>query len=360
MISLNYQVISNQSLPLPTIEISLHDNWGECNHCIFPDGDLTPATKGTACAEHMFIDHTWYPCTRVSTDIFRCGTSKSYWNSNCTFVAVRYGNHAADHRHITVGATQHRYHLSIVVLFRCFQNDPAHQNYDRYRQFIEYYRLLGVEHFYIYDNVNTADESLYTHFNRYYIPYGIVTYEPWYAITLQFGYPTSQSSAYNHFTHKYGQETTYVLQVDFDEFLFLPNHHEINSLHTLINQYALQLNSSIYVGLSFTCWFFGSQLMNRSNSNLMLIDQYQYRRLQPEPISTRTKPYIYATYSIYGSTWNWIKLLLTIDTTEAFLAHYWMDQVNMLMKNFILILVIYGIMHYGHLYMILLNLKVLI
>jgi len=127
-----------------------------------------------------------------------------------------------------------KYYLSICTIVK--DEGPYLQ------EWIEFHRLVGVEHFYIYDN-NSTDNS--KDILKEYIVQGIVTLIPW---------PTKtdvQVGAYEDWIKKFKQKTTWIAIIDVDEFLF--STYEQN-LKKVLNEY------ENYAGVSINCLMF-------SNSN---------------------------------------------------------------------------------------------
>ena len=78
------------------------------------------------------------------------------------------------------------------------------------REWIEYHQMMGVEHFYLFDNNSTDD------FWPVLLPYiekGVVTYIP-------FHYYKPQLHAFHYCIHKFGKYNTWMSFTDIDEFLF--------------------------------------------------------------------------------------------------------------------------------------------
>lgn len=96
----------------------------------------------------------------------------------------------------------HKYYFSICAIFK----DEALSM----KEWIEYHRLIGVEHFYLYNN-NSSDESC--SILKPYIEEGLVTLINWNCP------PPSQTSAYNDFKSKYWKETHWVAFIDLDEYI---------------------------------------------------------------------------------------------------------------------------------------------
>ena len=85
-------------------------------------------------------------------------------------------------------------------------------------EWVAYHRLIGVDHFYLYDNEKplVLAELLKAH-SKY------VTVIPWQVAfdSGEFLVRSPQSKAYNHFIENYSQDYDWVLPIDGDEFLVL-------------------------------------------------------------------------------------------------------------------------------------------
>lgn len=99
-----------------------------------------------------------------------------------------------------------KYTLSLLCIIK---------NEEYLEEFIIYHRMLGIQHFYIFDNESTVPVS--DRLNHYYY-HKCCTIIP---------YPgkVKQIDSYNFWLQKYGNETDWVLIVDGDEFV-LPKKHE--------------------------------------------------------------------------------------------------------------------------------------
>lgn len=85
------------------------------------------------------------------------------------------------------------------------------------KELVEYHKLIGVEHFYLYNNFSTDNsESIL----QQYINEGIVTLVDWDVA------PPAQSAAYNDFKKKFWNETQWVAFIDLDEYICLK--HDTN------------------------------------------------------------------------------------------------------------------------------------
>lgn len=93
----------------------------------------------------------------------------------------------------------YRYRFSIVLII---QNEASYLE-----EWMEYHRMLGAEHFYIYDNKSTDELR---EFLTEYIEQGIVTYQYWIG---------GQMEAYQHAVNHYKFESKYIAVIDVDEFL---------------------------------------------------------------------------------------------------------------------------------------------
>lgn len=94
-----------------------------------------------------------------------------------------------------------KYTLSICAIFK---NEAPYM-----KEWMEYYILMGVDHFYLYDN--NSDDN-YLEILKPYIDQGIVTFQQWPDIP-------GQISAYRHWYEHYRHETNWCTFIDLDEFL---------------------------------------------------------------------------------------------------------------------------------------------
>lgn len=110
-----------------------------------------------------------------------------------------------------------KYFISVACIIK---NEGAYL-----KEWLEYYKLIGVEHFYIYDNESSDDtkEILQSYINS-----GEVTY-------IWFPGKDKQDLAYCHACAQFGNETQWMLVVDLDEFLVL---HKAENLHEFMKDYA--------------------------------------------------------------------------------------------------------------------------
>lgn len=78
------------------------------------------------------------------------------------------------------------------------------------KEWIEYHRIIGVDHFYLYNNFSSDN---YLEILQPYIKKGIVTLTEWPVA------PPSQVPAYNHFKDNFWSETNWVAFIDLDEYI---------------------------------------------------------------------------------------------------------------------------------------------
>lgn len=93
------------------------------------------------------------------------------------------------------------------------------------REWLEYHKLIGVEHFYVYDNESSDNTKEVL---QPYIDAGDVTY-------IYFPGRDRQDPAYCHAAAHFGQETRWMAVVDLDEFIVL---HEKDNLRDFMAEYA--------------------------------------------------------------------------------------------------------------------------
>lgn len=95
-----------------------------------------------------------------------------------------------------------KYYFSICAIFK---NESL-----AILEWIEFHKLIGVEHFYLYNN-NSTDNSV--ELLKPYIEQGVITLIEW-----NFP-PPCQAFAYNDFKSKFWEETQWVAFIDLDEFI---------------------------------------------------------------------------------------------------------------------------------------------
>ena len=93
-----------------------------------------------------------------------------------------------------------KYQLAICSIFK---------NEGKYiQEWIEYHKLIGVEHFYLYDNDSTDDITVL----QQYIDEGTLTLNRISGVAMQM-------PAYNHFLNTYKEEVEWCAIIDLDEFI---------------------------------------------------------------------------------------------------------------------------------------------
>jgi hypothetical protein len=85
------------------------------------------------------------------------------------------------------------------------------------REWIEFHRLVGVEHFYLYDNGSTDEPRT---FLLPLLAEGLVTLVPWSFPFFLGGLTTAQNLAYAHALSTFGAGWRWMAFIDADEFLF--------------------------------------------------------------------------------------------------------------------------------------------
>ena len=89
------------------------------------------------------------------------------------------------------------------------------------RQFVEYHLLVGVEHFFLYDQ--ESDAMSYREMQPY-VDEGLVTWVPW---SFRKGYIRSQTEQMNHANKRYALLSEWLLLTDLDEYVVPIKHDKI-------------------------------------------------------------------------------------------------------------------------------------
>lgn len=119
----------------------------------------------------------------------------------------------------------YKYNVSICAIFK----DEA----DYLKEWIEFHKIVGVEHFYLYNNKSSDN---YLDVLRTYIDDGIVTLKDW-------PKPQSQMAAYQDFMDNYKYETKWVGFIDLDEYV-VPNKYD--NIYDFLKQFNNRPSVLIY------------------------------------------------------------------------------------------------------------------
>ncbi len=100
----------------------------------------------------------------------------------------------------------------ILAITAIFKNEAAYL-----AEWLEFYRLIGVEHIYLYDNGSKDNPKVVL---DPFIKQGFVTLTPW-NLPYHTASVTAQTLAYAHAIMNFGADWRWMAFVDIDEFLFL-------------------------------------------------------------------------------------------------------------------------------------------
>lgn len=141
-----------------------------------------------------------------------------------------------------------KYYFSICAIFK---NESL-----SLKEWIEYHRLIGIDHFYLYNN-NSTDNGI--ELLKPYIESGLVSLIDW-------KYPPPcQAEAYNDFKEKYWNETSWVAFIDLDEYICLKRDFQIKDW---LKRYENYPSLIIY-------WkMFGSSGIIDHDSSKLITEQY--------------------------------------------------------------------------------------
>ena len=141
-----------------------------------------------------------------------------------------------------------RYYSSICAIFK---NEAIYL-----REWIEYHRVIGIEHFYLYNNFSDDD---YMDILKKYVDENIVTLIEW-------PVKQGQMSAYSDCVKKYSDETKWLVFVDLDEFI-VPN------IRDNINEILVKFEKRPII-IAYWKMFGTSGLIRRDTSRLIIEEFY--------------------------------------------------------------------------------------
>jgi Glycosyltransferase family 92 len=153
----------------------------------------------------------------------------------------------------------YRYYLSAVAIFR----DEA----DYLKEWIEYHKLLGIEHFYLYNNLS---EDHYQTVLQPYIDNGDVDLIEW-PYENGPGNPWSkiQKKSYHDAVEKCIDDTKWLAILDTDEF-FVPNQHD--TIASLIASEEVKKKNKRVAGYEISWILFGTSGVEKVPSDKLMIE----------------------------------------------------------------------------------------
>ncbi|MCZ2486953.1 glycosyltransferase family 92 protein [Aquirufa antheringensis] len=140
-----------------------------------------------------------------------------------------------------------KYKISICTIFK----NESHN----FHEWVEYHRIIGIEHFYLYNNFSDDD---YLEVLTPYIEEGLVTLINW-------PFPMGQFSAYENFYKNYYSDSSWIIFLDLDEFITLLNK---DNLFDWLEQFKL------YPGVILYWKMFGTSGLYEHDFNKLTIEQY--------------------------------------------------------------------------------------
>jgi len=174
---------------------------------------------------------------------------------------------------------EYKYKLSVVA---CVYNEASY-----IQEWIEYYLLVGIEHFYIYDNDSTDDLKAVL---SEYIGEEIVTYIEW----PRYG---RQVMAYEDARKRFMHESKYMAFLDADEFLAVSNGMSLQEyLNTLLSTY----NEEKISGNPYEPWACGVAVNWRC---------YGPSGYEKRPDGLVTEKYLYRNQDMHKNNF-WLKNIL--------------------------------------------------
>lgn len=161
-----------------------------------------------------------------------------------------------------------KYHISLCIMFK----DEA----PYLREWIEYHHMIGVDHFYLYDN-NSSDN--YETVIRPYLEEGLVTLVRW-------PYEKGQVSGYEDCIRKFQSESDWIGFIDVDEFLVPVE----ETLTAFLDRFANRPAVLVY-------WrFFGSGGMIRRDVSRLVTEDFV---VASEKLYTKGKCFFNSTFDYY-------------------------------------------------------------
>lgn len=214
------------------------------------------------------------------------------------------------------GFCGYKYDISICAIF---QNEAPYL-----AEWIEYHMLLGVDHFYLYNN--NSDDS-YKESLKYYIKNKKVTLIDW-PTPKEGDWTNYQVLAYNDCLKQFRHKTKWLAVIDIDEFIHLKLH---DNLQEFLKHY------EDVGGVTLNWQVFGTSWVSKIPKDQLLIDALYLRAESDHPmnkwyksimrterihfLSVHNALYLYGYFDV--STHKIHSEQAPIETDIAVLNHYW-------------------------------------
>lgn len=194
------------------------------------------------------------------------------------------------------------YYFSLCAIFK---NEAPY-----FKEWIEYHRMLGVDHIYLYNNFSTDN---YMDILTPYIEEGYVTLTDW-------PYEMSQIPAYEHCYEHYRNETFWLMFLDLDEFI-------CPIYKTNIKEWIKPFEK--YPSVLMYWLMFGTNGIVKADPNKLVIEQYtnswaSVRNESKQVLNTSFTP----VRMYHHHIWCWVKVLgikfkvPSINENKRFICHH--------------------------------------
>lgn len=214
------------------------------------------------------------------------------------------------------GFCGYKYEISICAIF---QNEAPY-----IAEWIEYHKILGVDHFYLYNN---NSDDFYKEVLKPYIKNKIVTLIEW-PTPKEGDWTNYQILAYNDCLKKFRLKTKWLAVIDIDEFIHLKLHE---NLHEFLKGY------SDVGGVTLSWQIFGTSWVSKIPENELLIDCLYLRAESNDPCNKWYKSIMRTERITFLSVHNALYVdgffdvsthrihspSAPIETDIAVLNHYW-------------------------------------
>ena len=233
-----------------------------------------------------------------------------------------------------VNMTAYEHHASVCCIF---------QNEDRFlKEWIDYHRMIGVEHFYMYDNM--SDDNSCKELEPY-IKEGVVEYIYWERIyTIDKEWWHVQRDAYVDAMKRARGRTKWLAVIDTDEFIVPVQDHDLKSFLDDFDDFGGVCLSWVCYGTSGVkkvpegAWMI-EQLLYRSDFSYSL-NKYVKSIVRPERVDEEksffphTCEYIDGYYHVNAEKQKLKKSVVRDScTTRIRLHHYWARDLDFLYNH---------------------------
>ena len=219
------------------------------------------------------------------------------------------------------------YPLTASIMCRFFKKDEALESPVRLAEWIEFYRILGVQHFYVFDDARLDGEEFGSHpLIQYYIKEEIVTYWRVQTAKSTLSYSGLQRKIFVEFFRSHKPYLQWHVHTDIDEYFLLEKHDNLIDFLTEQSPGAFTERIPKFSQFLFDCWFYTGHLLNASHPELPMIQQYVWRIDKAVPSRSKSLFFVPQLKSYHVHEQHVSGPSIRVPYHLGIMNHYWKNR----------------------------------